>query len=52
MLPNLIWSKLLLSGHAYPMSEPSWCLGVYTWSSGNGTNSALEYMLSGACGLL
>jgi hypothetical protein len=33
VLPNLIWSKSFLLGHAYPMSEPSWHLGVYPWSS-------------------
>jgi hypothetical protein len=52
MLPNLTWSKSFLPEDAYPLSEPSWCLGMYPWSSGDGMDSALEYMLSGACGFL
>jgi hypothetical protein len=32
-LPNLTWGKSFLLGDAYLMVEPSWCLGVYPWSS-------------------
>jgi hypothetical protein len=32
-LPNLIWSKSFLPGHAYHMSESSFRLGMYPWSS-------------------
>jgi hypothetical protein len=49
-LPNLTWSKLFLLGHAYPLRE---CIpGLATTSGSDGMDSALEYVLSGAHGLL
>jgi hypothetical protein len=55
-LLNLTWGKSFLLGDAYPMTESSWCLGMYSCLAlalgGDGMNSVLEYILLDGCGHL